>query len=163
MKRNKVIKRPYHEYDSYYYHYFLKGEIYRNSCYTCPYASLFRPGDFTLGDFWGIEAQKPSINARQGCSLMLVNTNKAERILTQLENLQICSVEFRKAIKGNSQLSSPIDLSESRYKLAKEYKERTAEEIQRTYFHNRFKEILKSFIKEKIPYKMRVYIRKRRK
>ena len=163
LKKNKAIKRPYHEYDSYYYHYFLKGEIYRNSCYTCPYASLFRPGDFTLGDFWGIEAQEPSVNARQGCSLMLVNTNKAERILTQLENLQIRSVEFRKAIKGNSQLSKPVDLSESRCKLAREYEERSAEVIQKAYFHRRFKEILKSFIKEKIPYELRTYIRKRRK
>lgn len=38
-----------------FYKYFLESVIYRENCYTCPYANLKRVADLTIGDFWGIE------------------------------------------------------------------------------------------------------------
>ena len=38
-----------------YYKLFLKGENYRDSCYSCPYARIERTADLTIGDYWGIE------------------------------------------------------------------------------------------------------------
>lgn len=42
---------PYWDFDNYYYSYFLSGDIYRKSCYTCKYANTKRVGDFSLGDY----------------------------------------------------------------------------------------------------------------
>lgn len=49
-------KIPYRDFDNYYYAYFLSGDIYRKCCYSCKYANTKRVGDFSLGDYWGIEA-----------------------------------------------------------------------------------------------------------
>ncbi|MCD7771857.1 MAG: Coenzyme F420 hydrogenase/dehydrogenase, beta subunit C-terminal domain [Oscillospiraceae bacterium] len=53
FETDRSFKKHLNYYDSYYYSYFLSGEIYRSSCYTCKYAQLSRIGDFTLGDLWG--------------------------------------------------------------------------------------------------------------
>lgn len=37
-----------------YYSSFLRGENYRECCCSCRYASLVREGDFSIGDYWGI-------------------------------------------------------------------------------------------------------------
>ena len=60
--------------------YFLSGDIYRKSCYTCQYANTNRPGDFTLGDYWGVEALRLPLDTADGCSLLMVNTKKAESL-----------------------------------------------------------------------------------
>ena len=57
-EKTKSIVLP--SYESSYYELFLKGEIYRPNCYSCPYANEHRPGDLTIGDFWGIEDEHPN-------------------------------------------------------------------------------------------------------
>ncbi len=61
-----------------FYHYYLSGCLFRESCYSCPFASGARPGDFTAGDFWGIHGIHPDahIPVRKGVSSLLVNTPK---------------------------------------------------------------------------------------
>ncbi len=55
-----------------YFRGFLNGITLRDNCYTCQYAELNRVGDFTLGDFIGIELKNTS--------LVLLNNNKAKDI-----------------------------------------------------------------------------------
>ena len=45
--------------ESSYYQMFLNGYTYRKSCYFCPFASEYRQGDITIGDYWGIELVHP--------------------------------------------------------------------------------------------------------
>lgn len=66
------------EIDSYLFkELFSKHLIIRPVCYECPFKSFNHPADFTIGDFWGIEAAVPEFNDDKGCSLVLVNTEKA--------------------------------------------------------------------------------------
>ncbi len=46
----------------------------RPSCHACPYASLARPGDITIGDCRGIDKVLPDFGSSVGASLVLVNT-----------------------------------------------------------------------------------------
>ena len=59
-----------------YYASFLRCETYRESCYQCPYSSMNRPGDITIGDFWGAENYYPDIDKTKGVSCIIVNTAK---------------------------------------------------------------------------------------
>lgn len=60
--------------------------MFRNCCYDCQYAELPRYGDFTLGDFWGISQFDPELNDGKGTTLMLVNDQKAEKILEEVKD-----------------------------------------------------------------------------
>lgn len=65
----KVVSRDYT--DLFYDHI-----MFRPACYNCQFANVYRPGDLTLADFWGIEKNDASFNDNQGVSLVLVNTAK---------------------------------------------------------------------------------------
>lgn len=64
-----------------YFMAFLSGSIARESCYTCPYSSLDRPGDLTLGDFWGYQKKRPDLKHENGLSLIVCNTQKGAELI----------------------------------------------------------------------------------
>ncbi len=109
-------------FDSYYYSYFLAGETYRKSCYTCKYAQLSRVGDFTLGDLWGAEGLKLPFVVSDGCSLMLINSNKAAAILKDLQ-ISYKEISLTDAVKYNAQLKAPSSCNEKRNVRTKEYED----------------------------------------
>lgn len=91
-----------------YYMAFLGGQLYRESCYKCRFARRERAGDFTIGDFWGIQSEHPSFDCRDGASLVLVNSEKAQSYFKRCESE--CSIEesaFEHACKNNSNLVRP--------------------------------------------------------
>lgn len=55
-----------------------------DTCEECEYYRMPRPGDFSTGDFWGIELHDVSWNDRKGTSLILVNDKKAEKIIGEI-------------------------------------------------------------------------------
>lgn len=63
---------------------FSRDIMLRPSCYKCPYASLKRTGDITIGDFWGIEKIDYAFNDNSGISLVLVNTGKGEKLFKNI-------------------------------------------------------------------------------
>lgn len=73
-----------------YYFYFLKGEVYRESCYNCRFPSEGRQGDITLGDYWGIHGDMikklGDINPDKGISCVLVNTENGKKRFKEIEN-----------------------------------------------------------------------------
>ena len=71
--------------DDIYYSLFLPNIILRPSCYHCPFASLRRPSDLTIGDFWGIEKSMPEFEDEKGVSLVLVHTQKGKRLFQSVE------------------------------------------------------------------------------
>lgn len=61
---------------AYFTQLFFQNLIIRDSCTTCKYCSINRPGDITVGDFWGIENVAPWFMDDQGVSLVLVHTER---------------------------------------------------------------------------------------
>lgn len=157
----KDVDRPFYNFENYYYSYFLSGTIYRKSCYSCPYASLNRPGDFTLGDFWGVESLNLGLDVSHGCSLVITNTDKARQILNELNTLSIVEVSFEKSVKHNAQLNHPVPLNNDiRCKLLKQYESMSGNEIQKCYKEENKMNLLKGQIKVHMPYGMKMFIRK---
>ena len=59
------------EYTFLFYHHLMM----RPSCHACPFASLNRPSDITMADFWGVEKALPGFaDDNRGCSLLLTHT-----------------------------------------------------------------------------------------
>ena len=67
---------------------FLNDVINRNCCAECQFQKLPRQGDVTIGDFWGIEDCDPELDDNKGTSVLLVNSEKGQRLL------EICRKDF---------------------------------------------------------------------
>lgn len=110
---------------SYYYKRFLAGDVYRESCYRCPYAGGPRPGDVTLGDFWGIDHASAGLNPKQGISLVIANTAKGESALRLVKKAsQWAERPLGEAIDGNDQLRHPTPRTAARDEILKDWKAR---------------------------------------
>lgn len=155
--------KPYRDYDNYYYSYFLSGEIYRKSCYSCKYANTQRVGDFSLGDYWGVEALHLPLPTENGCSLLIVNSEKGQALLDTIADLDKAETRIEQAAHCNMQLNAPSKLPESREKRMAEYETLSAKEIQRAYVRNHRARFFKGWFKSLIPYRMKLKIRALRK
>lgn len=65
---------------------YLKFYLNRASCYQCSYTSTRRVGDFTVGDFWGIEKYFPQFYDKQGVSVVTLNNDKAINIYQKIQD-----------------------------------------------------------------------------
>lgn len=141
-----------------YYYYFLNADIYRDSCYQCKYAGENRPGDITLGDFWGIEKAHPEILGKSiwkeenGISTIICNTEKGEKYIESCkEGMKMYPSVFSKAAAKNPQLQHPSILTERRKIILSYFAEYGYEGIEERY-HKRMKgRVYKDRIKSMIP------------
>lgn len=152
--------KPYYDYNHYYYFYFLRGDIYRSSCYQCAYAGTNRPSDFTIADFWGVEAIGIDLDTENGCSLLMANNEKADRLLRALPNLTLREVRIEQAVRMNAQLQHPSKPSPVRDALEMQYRTMTAEKIQSHFRRNNRRRIALLRLKAAVPYRIRRFLRK---
>ena len=57
----------------------------RESCFECKYTNLHRPGDYSLGDFWGVKEKYPEFYEENGNSLVLINTEKGKSFFEKVK------------------------------------------------------------------------------
>ncbi len=160
---NSEKKIPYRDFDNYYYSYFLSGDIYRKCCYSCKYANTKRVGDFSLGDYWGVEALNLPIQTENGCSLLLVNNERAEKLLETVVDLDKVETTIEQAAHCNKQLNEPSKLPESRQKRIEEYEAMAEKKKKKVYLKTHQTTVLKGKLKALMPYKLKLLIRSKRK
>ncbi len=104
--------------ESSYYQLFLNGYTYRENCYSCPYASDYRAGDVTIGDYWGIELVHPELLAenggeiqeKRGVSCLIVNGEKGRALLDRYGGgIRRFPSSYDKAARYNRQLTAPSE------------------------------------------------------
>lgn len=120
LRNGRITKKKIYYFSEFYYFYFLKGVIYRSSCYSCKYANSNRIGDITLGDCWGIELMKTNINTRNGCSLIIINSNKGKELLNG-SDLELMELPFESIVYYNRQLMEPSIKPSNRNKIIKRF------------------------------------------
>lgn len=160
---NSEKKIPYRDFDNYYYSYFLSGDIYRKCCYSCKYANTKRVGDFSLGDYWGVEALNLPLQTENGCSLLLVNNDRAEKLLETVVDLDKVETTIEQAAHCNKQLNEPARLPESRQKRIEEYVSMSGQQIQEVYLRTHRRTAVKGKLKALMPYKLKLLVRSKRK
>lgn len=129
-KNSKEIHRNVSADISSYYSLFLESETYRQSCYSCKYASSDRKSDVTIGDYWCLEKEHPEYTVEQGgqlsvlegVSCVLVNTQRGEELVElYTTGLNLKHSEYRKVAKWNRQLINPSRHTEKRKQIVSSY------------------------------------------
>lgn len=122
-------------YQSSYYHLFFTSEIYRDSCYSCPFAGPKRISDITIGDYWGVQQYFPNLNVKEGCSCLLVNTMKGMVFLeTHKDNLELLESKIENIQVLNHQLVKPATHTGVREKVLNIYKNSSYTEVDHYFF-----------------------------
>ena len=112
---------------------FGRALFLRQSCHDCQYTNLNRPGDFTLGDLWGLRPDEFPEQQHAGVSLLLVNTPHGSYLFDQLKlNCQPFPVE--RAVAGNPRLARPIGPAADRASFFASYAVEPFEEVRRQFF-----------------------------
>lgn len=92
---------------------YFKHLSLRPSCARCPFACIERVGDFSMGDFWGIEKTDAIIDDNKGVSLVFENTEKAHDLFNELrKNLYVKPKLIEECLQPI--LEGPSALSEER-------------------------------------------------
>lgn len=145
-----------------YYRYFLDGEIYRDNCYSCPYANLNRVGDISIGDYWGASRYSPELfqngllSEKKGISCLIVNNDIGESLIQKYGlKLTRFPVEIRKILIINTQLKEPARHTQKRERILESFKRhngyRNIEiEYRREMLIRRAKQRIKLLIPEEI-------------
>ena len=111
---------------------FGRALFLRQSCHDCQYTNLNRPGDFTLGDLWGLRPDEFPEQQHAGVSLLLVNTPHGSYLFDQLKlNCQPFPVE--RAVAGNPRLARPIGPAADRASFFASYAVEPVEEVRRQF------------------------------
>lgn len=105
-----------------YMYAFDRGSIFRQSCYTCPFANIPRQGDLTIADYWGIgrHGNKFNKSTMAGVSLILVNNTKGDKVLHKSISIVPHYIEKRnlqEAIVENGNLIAPSSLCQDRHEM----------------------------------------------
>lgn len=67
-----------------FYSLYYGGFISRESCFSCPFANEKRTGDISIGDYHGWDKHHDSFNDNTGMSLVLVNSDKGQALLSEV-------------------------------------------------------------------------------
>lgn len=147
--------------DPYYYN-FLEGNTYRESCYTCPYSQDSRPGDITIGDFWGIENTHPELFDIRGVSCALVNSEKGRQLWAGIEpGLEATEVELGDIINFNGNLRQPTKRKPIRDIIYQALKEKGFEVIPyELSFKSRVIDSLKNYIPNVWRYRIKTLLKR---
>lgn len=79
----------------------------RESCYNCQFTKNERVGDFTVGDAWGIKAEDvKEFDIYNGTSLVLINSNKAQKLIAELDGSIYIHMANEQLLKSNKPLFS---------------------------------------------------------
>lgn len=84
----------------------------RPSCHRCSCKGLTRCADFTLGDYWGVWDQLPSMNDNGGTSIVLVHSQKAKVLWEELSPaMTVQAADARRCMEQNPAAlqSAPLD------------------------------------------------------
>lgn len=116
MSHGKQKSKTLYPGESSYYNLFLNSAICRENCYSCKYACDKRPGDITIGDYWGIEKEHPEylntaggdFDIQRGISCLIVNNDQGKKMLEKFgDGLLLFESSFEKVSFHNEQLSHP--------------------------------------------------------
>lgn len=123
----------------------------RGSCYNCPYADFNRPGDLTLGDYWGIEKKRPDLYRKEGVSMLLVNSEKGRRFINSIDTIVLSETGKDTIIKEKQpHLYYPVQQPDTYKKFWREYEKKGWKYIIEKYAGCGRMNLLKWKIKKKL-------------
>lgn len=81
---------------------FYSNLCLRPACYNCKYCTVGRNSDLTIADAWGIKSALPSFYDKSGVSMLLVQSEKGQRLLeTVIDACEIAELPLEKMMQYN--------------------------------------------------------------
>lgn len=135
---------------------FIRNLYLRPSCYCCPFKSLKRHSDITIGDFWGIEQFSDTFDER-GTSLVFVHSEEGAALLQSVsDKMKIQAFADAEKIPNGGFSTAFYNLDRSAF--FKHLDQYDFEELHRRYFSDRIDTRAKRVISRLI-YKVRKGVR----
>ncbi len=104
----------------------------RPSCHNCPFCNTNRPGDISIGDYWGIGKSHPEFENTEGTSLVFVNTSKGNNTFEGIKpHLSWISSSLGSAMQPS--LISPVKVRRRRKKFFKDARRLSIRELHDKY------------------------------
>lgn len=121
--------------------------LLRECCHYCSYASIHRPSDITIGDFWGWQKVVSDMTSDDtGVSLVLCNTSKGHELFeASSEELNRVQVPLESCLQPN--LLRPTQEDDNRKLFEKEYEKRGFDYVRKRYWKTSLKQWTKHYIK----------------
>ena len=104
----------------------------RPSCYECPYATIVRKTDMTIGDFWHIEETLPDFYDPNGNSLFLIHTNRGEALFEKIRDDLDCRLSNTTQC-WQVNLEAPTKKSEQREEFWNDYQKKGIDFVMKKY------------------------------
>lgn len=141
---------------------FIDGSANRECCYNCKYIGVEnRMGDFTLGDYWGVDRVHPEFASRDGVSAVLLNTDRAEEWFKKaVKHCRYIESDIKKISKYNPSLVKSVKRPTKRDTIYKGINEKSASDYINHNLRVPFKRILKTKARLVMPYRVRVIIKR---
>jgi coenzyme F420-reducing hydrogenase beta subunit len=119
----------------------------RPSCHECPYTTIERKVDITIGDYWGIDEKIPDFYSEKGNALVLVHTEKGERLWNLVkDNLDWVESNTTDCLQTN--LIRPTEKSLLREQFWRDYQKGGIQFIMKKYGQVNFAAKIKSKMKK---------------
>lgn len=121
----------------------------RDSCYQCKYSGNERISDFTIADYWGVTSKEVGTHEmKYGVSLILFNTEKAQNIITNLQNdMVLIKIDGKNAINNNQALVMPSSYNANRKRFFELINNKSFDQIiKRIYFNYLIRKRIKNGI-----------------
>ena len=156
----KVVQKKIPYKLSAFYATFMGSQLIRECCYTCKYSNEHRPGDITLGDYWGIHREHPEllkshggiIDVEHGVSCFMINCDKGQELFDLCkESLITYPTSFEKIARNNPALVKPPKMPRDRDSYINAYTESGYAGIEKVFKNQHGKEFLWISIKNLIP------------
>ena len=108
------------KFSSAYYRLFMSMNSYRECCYHCEYASINKPADITIGDYFEVQDDYPELCERElknrfSISSVLVRNEKGNELLRLCgEGIKLIPVDTEKVQSSHGNLRKPSQYSSLR-------------------------------------------------
>lgn len=104
----------------------------RPSCHKCPFSTMERKTDITIGDFWHIEETIPDFYDPDGTSVFLIHTDRGEELFNNIkENLEYRLSNTKQCWQAN--LEAPTPMSEHRQEFWTDYQRKGIDYVMKKY------------------------------
>lgn len=150
-KSNRLVYIPKDK--SAYYKLFLQRASYRESCYTCQYASLNKPADITLGDFrpTSIEYHEYNLQKAYTYSSIIVHSSRGKVLLDSARNcVQLVPIPIDMMLKHHGNLQRPSTITDEGKQLKELYNQKGIEGLQKVINKKYLLDQLKLSLKNKL-------------
>ena len=122
------------------YRSFLPCLSVRPHCQVCLYSALPRQGEFTLGDFWGVQKYDPKLTDGYGTSILSVNNEKGKKLLEIIKDKLVLlePIDLKYILTHGQPFARPFKNNAMRYRFIRMIKDcsyaRTIECCSANYF-----------------------------